>query len=89
MIKKTLKLKFYSDPSHGWLAVKRTLLKELGLLEKISSYSYQNGETVYLEEDCDASIFINTLKEKGTDYALIRKYTNKSSPIRSYSYFKV
>jgi hypothetical protein len=57
--------KFYSDPAHAWLAVKRKELIELGLENPISSYSYQRGDTVYLEEDQDATLFINTLKSLG------------------------
>ena len=32
----TLKVKFYSDPGHGWVAVKRQLLVDLGILDKRS-----------------------------------------------------
>lgn len=39
--------KFYSDPGHGWLAVKRRELKDLGIDQTISSYSYQKGLTIY------------------------------------------
>ena len=56
--------KFHSDPSHGWLAVTRKDLQELGVLEKISKYSYQKGTTVYLEEDCDMVVFCVAYFEK-------------------------
>ena len=49
--------RFISDPGHGWLEVPRSLLSELGILEEITTYSYQKKELVYLEEDCDASRF--------------------------------
>jgi hypothetical protein len=64
---KKLKLTFFSDGGHGWLAVKRSLLVELGIDKKVSHCSYQKGETVYLEEDCDAALFYDayTLKMTG------------------------
>lgn len=84
---------FYTDAGHGWLAVKREFLDSLGILDKISSYSYQKGQTVYLEEDCDASLFINVMKEKGwqrgIDFDWDHYYTDDYSPIRKYNRFKV
>jgi hypothetical protein len=76
--------KFYSDAGHGWLAVKRDELVELNLLNSISTYSYQRGKTVYLEEDCDMSKFIDARRVK---IRLDEKYTERS-PIRSYDSFK-
>jgi len=82
-----LKVKFYSDPGHGWVAVKRQLLVDLGILDKITLYSYQKGNTVYLEEDCDFSTLMTALSNKGIALELDRKCTNKSSPIRCYQRF--
>src|SRR5665213_3386887 len=58
---------FYCDPGHGWLAVKRSELEALDLTDKISRYSYQKGDTVYLEEDGDASAFIEAAKAAGRE----------------------
>lgn len=81
----------FNDPGHAWVAVKRAELIELGILDKISGYSYQRGNTVYLEEDCDASLFQSEKIKKLTDGGLHydEKYTNKRSPIRSYESFRV
>lgn len=84
---KILKLKFYSDPGHGWLAVKRKLVQELNLLNKITLYSYQKGDTVYLEEDCDASVFMDAAKSAGYEVLVDQRHTNKTHPIRSYERF--
>jgi len=56
---------YYSDPGHGWLEVKLDELKELGIADKISHYSYIRGDTVFLEEDCDMSTFMNAMESKG------------------------
>ena len=85
--------KYYHDAGHGWVAVKRKLLKFLGIHDRISHYSYQRGATVYLEEDSDATIFFNALVEQGyfSDHVLIpldHRYSEKTSPIRSYESYK-
>lgn len=79
----------YTDPGHGWFAVKRADCEALGILEKISPYSYQRGRTVYLEEDCDASLYFAAMKARGTVPQYIEKYTDRRHPIRSYSSFSV
>jgi len=73
----------YTDPGHGWFAVKRADCEALGILEKISPYSYQRGRTVYLEEDCDASLYFAALRIKGIDPAYIEKHMDRRHPIRS------
>jgi len=91
-MKKT-KATFFSDGGHGWLAVKRSLLKDLGILQEVSGCSYQKGNTVYLEEDCDVSLLFNTLKvkygiERLNDFFEIKNsHTNNRSKIRSYASF--
>jgi len=71
----------HSDAGHAWLEVMRAELKELGIEDKISGYSYQSadGEACYLEEDCDMSVFWRAYKEK-QGYTLIveDKYQDNS-----------
>lgn len=90
-----LKLISYSDAGHAWLAVKRDLLESLGIADKISGCSYIKGKTVYLEEDCDVSTFINAYKnsinssldymEFRTTYLSIKDKYTEHSPIRRYA----
>lgn len=84
---KPLKLKFYSDAGHGWLAVKRDLLIKLGLINKISHFSYERGKTIYLEEDCDAALFVETAKAAGYELNMVSGAWAERSPIRSYNSF--
>ena len=86
-MKQPIIIKVYNDRGHGWGAVKRSLLFELGVLNRISSYSYQRGKTVYLEEDLDLGLVIQRLVKLGVDFTFIEKYTDRS-PIRSYDYFR-
>ena len=83
-----MKLNFYSDSGHGWLAVKRGLISGLGIAHKISTYSYQRGDTVYLEEDCDLSEFMSAARQLGMSIEFNDKHTNGRSPIRSYETYR-
>ena len=75
---------FHTDPGHGWLAVKKRELNALGVTG-ISHHSYVKGNTVYLEEDCDAPKFINAYKAKyGHEPFFAYRHTEKRSHIRSY-----
>lgn len=62
---------FHEDPGHGWLEVSKNELRELGIADRISRYSYQeisdtdsNLDLAFLEEDCDAPIFCDAYKKK-------------------------
>lgn len=77
----------YSDPGHGWARVKRSLINELGIADKISCFSYQRGKFVYLEEDVDAGVFVSALKSAGIEYSVKEHTTNNESAIRSYESF--
>lgn len=77
--------KFYCDPGHGWMAVKVQELHELGIMFKISPYSYLRGKTAYLEEDCDAALFFNAYRDKhGVDPKYTYVHTDNRSAIRNY-----
>jgi hypothetical protein len=79
-----MKKVFHSDPGHGWLAVKLSDLKMLDIATDISSYSYVKGKTAYLEEDCDASLFIKAAKARGIDVEVREGPQRDRSPIRSF-----
>ena len=78
---------YFTDSEHGWIKVPVKLLKSLGIEGKISMYSYRRGEYAYLEEDCDASLFLDSMKADGKECKLVAKHTNKRSKIRSYYHY--
>jgi hypothetical protein len=79
---------FYSDPGHGWLAVKMKRLNDLGIGHKISPYSYRKGQTAYLEEDCDLSVFLDALEATGVSEFKCFQVYHEKTPIRYYpTYF--
>lgn len=83
-MKKTFSILLYTDPGHGWGKVKRSVLTSLGLADKISSYSYQYNDNVYLEEDCDLGLLLQRLHDDGVAVKFTIKNTNNLSRIRSY-----
>ena len=81
--------KYYNDPGHGWLKVPLTLIQQLGIANEISRYSYINKGNTFLEEDCDAFLFINTMKKKGYTVSVREFHTNQDSKIRNYESYCV
>jgi hypothetical protein len=83
-----LKINYFTDPGHGWAAVKIKVLQDLGISQQISHYSYMRGKTAYLEEDLDFAVLLNALTAAGMAYSITEKHTYRSHPIRSYSTYK-
>src|SRR5262245_17970213 len=78
----TTKYTFIEDPGHGWLVVNREEIFSLGIELKVSSYSYQEGGLVYLEEDCDAPLFIKAKEQRGQPVQLdIEVYERGLHPV--------
>ena len=82
-----MKLNIYSDPGHAWCKVPRSLLVKYNIEGDITSFSYQRGDYVYLEEDCDLPLLVTTLRAWGKTVEFKELHTNKSSKIRSYSHY--
>ena len=84
-----MKYDFITDPGHGWLKVKRSELRILGIDQQITSYSYQRGEYVYLEEDYDALLFIKTKKERNQTVRFReRNAAYRVSRVRNYEHYR-
>lgn len=81
---KNLKLNYFTDAGHSWVSVKIQVLKDLGIADQISHYSYMRGSSAYLEEDCDLGLLFKTCDAIGLKIDLTEKHTNNRSPIRSY-----
>lgn len=80
---------FHTDPGHGWLAVKKRELTELQIMGEISPYSYMKGDTVYLEEDCDAAVFMRRYEQIFGKKMAYRDSYLERTPIRYYDRFQV
>jgi hypothetical protein len=74
---------FHCDNGHGWLEVSQSDLDSAGLSYiDFSSYSYSDGKILYLEEDCDAPIFIKAFTARHGAPVVTENYTNGLSSIR-------
>ena len=82
-----MKITFHTDPGHGWLEVPRQVLDELGIAAKITLYSYQHENNVYLEEDLDAGTFIDAAKAAGMKLDIVDRYAS-NTPIRGYRSYR-
>lgn len=68
----TLILVHHLDAGHGWIEIPSELVSRLGILSRVSSYSYYSHDSkkFYLEEDCDAEILIEALKSSNIDFVI-------------------
>ena len=79
------KFDFYSDAGHGWLKVHILMLQKMGIDKNVTSFSYIHGGDVFLEEDCDAPMFMKKYEELfGKKPELNYHTTDKRSRIRNY-----
>lgn len=88
MTEKVFTMTVYSDAGHAWAKVRRDVLVNLGIADKITRYSYQRGDYTYLEEDCDLTTLCMALTERDTRVKFVEKHSNKDSKIRSYERYE-
>jgi hypothetical protein len=87
---KKISIKVFADPGHAWARFPKDKLVQLGIADKISTYSYMNGSNAFLEEDCDLSTLIGALRASGyTDIKFNESHTDKQSKIRNYNTYKI
>ena len=77
-----MELHWFTDGSHSWLRVPRKMVFEAGLASQVSRFSYEKRLTVhgtvvedvvFLEEDCDAPLFINTWRGTGMSFDFVER----------------
>ena len=61
----TLTLNYHQDGGHGWVEISKKLAERImgEDYHNISSYSYQKGDVLFLEEDCDAGLLVGAIKK--------------------------
>ena len=77
-------IRFVSDPGHGWALVLTSELRALGIVDKISRYSYLNGQTAALEEDCDLGVYCEALRAAGIRHS-VGAYKLEEEGVRLFS----
>ena len=78
----TLTVPLYSSPSHAWAKVSCAQLIDLGVSSKISAFSYRSGRDIYLEEDCDLTVFMEAAKKAGLEIDLVDRLIAQDDTIR-------
>ena len=86
---KKISIKVFGDPGHAWARFPKAKLVSLGIADKISTYSYQNGTNAFLEEDCDLSVLVVALRDRGYEIKFNESHANKQSKIRNYATYKI
>jgi len=76
-----MRITYLQDPGHGWIAVPLELIRDWGIVP--SSYSYRDASTGYLEEDCDASLFMTAAAARGVSVTLDEHHTDHDSFVRA------
>jgi len=83
-----MRITVYSDPGHAWGKVSLSKLAQLDLIDRISSCSFLRGKFAYLEEDCDLSLFILAMRDRGQDVSFNEQNRRSGdSVIRSYDHY--
>lgn len=78
---------FWTDPGHGWLEVRVAEAAIVGLKPSdFSECSYRTGQRLFLEEDCDAPLFINAWKNSGRTITIVEENDNDESFVRGLSH---
>jgi hypothetical protein len=85
---KKISIKVFADPGHAWARFPKAKLVQLGIADKISTYSYQNGANAFLEEDCDLSVLVVALRDRGYEIKFNESHANKQSKIRGYATYR-
>jgi hypothetical protein len=83
---KTIKCTKIDTGSHGYLSVSKKDIILSGLdVNKISGYSGHTLNRVYLEEDCDASLFYDTCESKGIEIKVKYSYNLRFNITHNYN----
>jgi hypothetical protein len=75
---------FHVDPGHGWLGVSEDDIALVGLsIDNFTRYSYRCAGNLYLEEDCDAAVFVAAfIRRFGEEPRINEVHSNRDSLIR-------
>lgn len=80
-----LVLTLHEDPGHSWLEVSKKQMEGFGVIP--SSCSYERGNSIFLEEDCDAPLFIGALIERKMQFGIRRTVYNNMCFIRELKHY--
>lgn len=79
-----IKVTKIDNGSHGYYSVSKDIIRELNLVNQISSYSGMTRSRVYLEEDADAKLFFDECKLKNIEIEIKESYNLKFNYSHNY-----
>lgn len=78
------KFTFHADPGHAWLEVPIRVANRVMLdVSDFSRYSFIRGGTLFLEEDCDAALFISCWEQYVGPILIEEKFSHYEHWIRA------
>jgi hypothetical protein len=77
------RLEWVVDPGHGWLSVPLSLATKV---EGISTFSYMRAGRAYLEQDCDAALFLNHYGIDPETITTVQRFEDEA-PCRNFARF--
>jgi hypothetical protein len=77
---------YIQDPGHGWVKVPLAMLRDLGIAEQITYYSYMHKGHAYLEEDSDTATFFNAYRARYGHDPKLRDRIARERPSRVRGY---
>jgi hypothetical protein len=78
-----MKLTYLQDPGHGWLIAPASLVRDLGCRPSEYSYYDRAAGLAYLEEDCDAPAFLESLRASGVTPEIVEVHTRGDAKCRA------
>ena len=73
-----------TDPGHGWLKVHLNDIYDINLHPtEFSSYSYRDGDWMYLEEDLDAGTFLSHYEALRGNFRIHEQYEQNDCFVRN------
>lgn len=83
---KTIKATFIDTAGHGYLSVSKKDIQAIGLDHNVlTRYSGHTLTRMYLEEDCDASYFMNFCEKAGITVKIKDSYNEKFKITHNYN----
>jgi hypothetical protein len=86
-----IKVTKIDNGSHGYYSVSKDIIRELDLIDQISSYSGMTRSRVYLEEDADANLLFQECEKRNIKIEVKDSYNLKFKNSHNYkpSYFNL
>ena len=86
-----IKVTLIDNETHGYYSVSKDIIRELDIVNQISSFSGMTRSRVYLEEDADAKLFFDECEKRNIEIEVKHSHNPKFKYSHNYkpSYFNL